>query len=54
MADDTTLDAVVTRLSADLSPVRRLPPPSLRAAAWIGVALAMVADWGWVSLPFLR
>ncbi|MBE7220719.1 MAG: DUF1109 domain-containing protein, partial [Caulobacteraceae bacterium] len=41
IARDPSLDALVADLSADLRPVRRLPPPPLRAAAWIGLALAM-------------
>ncbi len=36
-----SLDDLVAGLSAELVPVRRLPAPALRAAAWIGLAVAM-------------
>ncbi len=49
-------DALIRGLAADLQPVRRLPPPPLRALGWLGavaaiaVALAVFADmhavWG--------
>ncbi|WP_237479284.1 NrsF family protein [Lichenibacterium dinghuense] len=55
MANEGTLDAMVARLSADLRPVRRLPSPPLRAAAWIGAALAMaVGLCFFCDLPALR
>ena len=41
MATEHTFDAVVARLSADLHPVRRLPAPPWRAAAWIGLVVVM-------------
>lgn len=43
-------ERLIGSLAADLRPVRRLPPPSLRALAWLGgvaavaVALAVFAD----------
>ena len=37
------LEDTVARLAADLRPVRCLPPPSTRAAGWIGLVLAMAA-----------
>ena len=43
MATDRGLDDVVARLSADLAPVRRLPSPPVRAACWVGVAVALAA-----------
>lgn len=36
-------DDLIARLSAELRPVRRLAPPLLRAAAWIGLAVLVVA-----------
>jgi hypothetical protein len=36
-------DDLIGRLSADLRPVKRLAPPLVRALAWIGLAVAMVA-----------
>ena len=58
-------ERLIRALSADLRPVRRLWPPMLRAAAWIGVAgaaalvLAMFADLApmrhrLMALPDLR
>lgn len=41
MAEDRSLDDIVARLAADLAPVRRLPAPALRAAAWLGLVAAM-------------
>lgn len=41
MATEHAYDTVVARLSADLRPVRRLPAPPWRAAAWIGIVVAM-------------
>ena len=37
------LDATVSRLTADLAPVKRLPPPPMRAARWLALVLAMAA-----------
>jgi hypothetical protein len=36
-----SLDAVVMRLARDLTPVKRLLPPALRAAIWLGLVGAM-------------
>jgi hypothetical protein len=36
-------DDLIERLSAELRPVKRLAPPLLRAAAWIGLAVLVVA-----------
>ena len=41
MATPRSLDDLVTDLSAGLVPVRRLPAPALRAAAWIVLVAAM-------------
>ncbi len=41
MAEDRSLDDIVARLAADLAPVRRLPAPPLRAAAWLGLVATM-------------
>lgn len=38
-------DDLIGRLAAELRPVRRLPPPALRAALWIGLALLLVAGF---------
>lgn len=55
MASERTLDAVVARLAADLRPVRRLPAPPIRAAAWIGLMAAMAAALSaFCDLPALR
>lgn len=40
MADDTSL--VIDRLVAECRPVKRLQPPLLRAALWLGVAIGLV------------
>lgn len=52
-------DTLIRGLAADLQPVRRLPPPALRALGWLGtvvaiaVALAVFADmhavWGRIA-----
>jgi hypothetical protein len=50
MARADSIDQLIGVLGADLKPVRRLPPPALRALGWlavvgaIGVALASFAD----------
>lgn len=55
MASEPTLDSVVARLSADLRPVRRLPAPPFRAAAWIGLAALMALGLScFCDLPALR
>jgi hypothetical protein len=36
-------DALIASLSEQLTPVRRLAPPSLRAASWVALATALVA-----------
>ena len=36
-------DQVIARLVSDTGPVRRLPPPWLRAAAWLAIGLAAAA-----------
>jgi hypothetical protein len=36
-------DDLIGRLTAELRPVRRLPPPGVRAALWIGFAVLVVA-----------
>ncbi len=41
MTTDPTLDAVVASLASDLRPVRRLPSPVLRTAAWLGLVAGM-------------
>lgn len=48
--NDAPHDPLIGRLAADLAPVRRLPPPALRALAWLALvaalalALATIAD----------
>ena len=55
MVRERTLDSVVAHLSADLRPVRRLPAPPVRAAAWIGLMAAMAAALSvFCDLPALR
>lgn len=52
MPDTPMPDALIARLSADLRPVRRLPPPWQRAAFWLAAVLWIAAllsfftDWG--------
>ncbi|MBV9749038.1 MAG: DUF1109 family protein [Acetobacteraceae bacterium] len=52
MSDAGSHDALIRALAADLRPVRRLAPPSLRALGWLAVvgalaaALASFADLG--------
>ena len=47
---DSTNERLISDLTADLAPVQRLQPPSLRALAWLAVVvataivLAMIAD----------
>lgn len=38
---ETSLDAIVADLASDLTPVRRLLPPALRAAIWLGLVTTM-------------
>ena len=55
MSRDSALDLVVARLAADLRPVRRLPAPPLRAAAWIGLVALMAGGLAvFCDLPALR
>ena len=55
MSDAGSHDALIRALAADLRPVRRLPPPSLRALGWLAVvgalaaALASFADLGAIA-----
>lgn len=52
MADARSLDSMIRDLGRDLRPVRRLPPPLIRAAVWLGgvfvlgAALCAIADVG--------
>lgn len=52
MTEAQTLDGMISGLGADLAPVRRLRPPAVRAAAWIGAVtllgavLCLFADVG--------
>lgn len=39
MSDGSDISRLIGDLSADLKPVRRLPPPWVRALAWLGVVL---------------
>lgn len=41
MSDGSDISRLIGDLSADLKPVRRLPPPWLRAAVWLGVVLVV-------------
>jgi hypothetical protein len=41
MSDGSDISRLIGDLSADLEPVRRLPPPWLRAAVWLGVVLVV-------------
>lgn len=41
MSDSSSLDGLVNDLSRDLTPVRRLPPPMLRALAWFAAVPAL-------------
>ena len=41
MASDGDIPRLIQDLGADLKPVRRLPPPWLRALAWLAVVLAI-------------
>jgi len=47
MAPPNSADDLIRHLTADLAPVRRLPPPTMRALLWLGVvaatALALIA-----------
>ncbi len=51
MSDRAPMDSLIDRLSRDLRPVKRLLPPWLRAAQWLGgavalaVPLSLFADW---------
>ena len=42
MSDGDAISGLIRDLGSDLRPVRRLPPPWLRAAVWLG-AFAVVA-----------
>ncbi len=51
----TPLDDTVARLTADLAPVRRLSPPPVRAARWLGLVVVMGAGLAaFCDLPELR
>jgi hypothetical protein len=41
MSDGSDISRLIGDLSADLKPVRRLPPPWLRALIWLGVVLVV-------------
>lgn len=41
MSDGSDISRLIGDLSADLKPVRRLPPPWLRALVWLGVVLVV-------------
>jgi hypothetical protein len=41
MSSDSDITRLIDDLGADLKPVRRLPPPWLRALVWLGVVLAV-------------
>jgi hypothetical protein len=41
MSDADDISRLIGDLSADLTPVRRLPPPWLRALVWLGVVLGV-------------
>lgn len=41
--------ALIDRLAADLRPVRRLPPPAARAAAWMLAVAALGAAMAWFA-----
>ena len=41
MSETDDISRLIGDLSADLTPVRRLPPPLLRALVWLGVVLAV-------------
>ena len=41
MTSQPSIDAVMADLVSDLTPVKRLLPPALRAAAWLGLVVAM-------------
>ena len=43
MADESDISRLIGDLGADLKPVRRLPPPWLRAAVWLGAVLVVAA-----------
>jgi hypothetical protein len=43
MAEDRNIAGLIGELSADLTPVRRLPPPWLRAAIWLVAVLVVGA-----------
>ena len=43
MTDPHSTDSLIASLGADLQPVRRLPPPGLRAFAWLAVVAAIAA-----------
>jgi hypothetical protein len=43
MSEGSDVSRQIGDLSADLKPVRRLPPPWLRVLAWLGVVLAVAA-----------
>jgi hypothetical protein len=43
MSEGSDVSRLIGDLSADLKPVRRLPPPWLRALVWLGVVVAVAA-----------
>jgi hypothetical protein len=43
MSDGSDISRLIGDLSADLKPVRRLPPPWLRALVWLGVVVIVAA-----------
>jgi hypothetical protein len=43
MSESDQVSRLIGDLSADLTPVRRLPPPWLRALVWLGVVLIVAA-----------
>jgi hypothetical protein len=52
--DNTVHDTLIRKLATDLAPVQVLPAPGLRAAAWLGAALALgVAGACFADLPAL-